>query len=284
MIAGMRPVIETMDQHGVAEALAWAESEGWQPGLGDEASFFAADPAGFLRSVEGDRTVATISVVRGSESVAFVGLYIVAPEFRGQGFGKALWDEALSRFDGFTLGLDAVPAQVDTYASDGFVPAFGNARYSIDAEMLPDPDPAVEIVPASSVAFEDLAAFDGDHFLGPRPDFLRSWIAGEGRAAVVTVSEDGITGFAASRATSAGHRIGPVFTADPDLARNLILCLAKDMSGPVAIDIPQPNSAAVGLLEGFGMERSFETTRMYRGLAPELPLDEIFGITTLELG
>jgi hypothetical protein len=32
------------------------------------------------------------------------------------------------------------------------------------------------------------------------------------------------------------------------------------------------------------MTRSFETTRMYRGPEPHLPIDEIFGITTLELG
>jgi hypothetical protein len=28
----------------------------------------------------------------------------------------------------------------------------------------------------------------------------------------------------------------------------------------------------------------FETARMYRGAAPELPLGNIFGITTFELG
>lgn len=264
--------------------MAWAESEGWQPGLGDGLAFHAADPEGFFRAVAGGRTVATISVVRASDSVAFVGLYIVAPEFRGQGFGKALWDDTLSRFGGFTLGLDAVPEQVGTYASDGFVPAFGNARYSIDAGQLPGPDPEAPVSAASSVPFKDLVAFDGSHFIGARPDFLRHWIEGDDRRAVVTTAGNEITGFAASRPTPAGHRIGPVFASEPDIARHLILDLAADMEGPVAIDIPQPNQAAVDLLTGFGMERSFETTRMYRGAAPDLPLNRIFGITSLELG
>jgi hypothetical protein len=35
---------------------------------------------------------------------------------------------------------------------------------------------------------------------------------------------------------------------------------------------------------GPGMGRSFETARIYRGPAPELPLDRIIGITSLELG
>ncbi len=52
----------------------------------------------------------------------------------------------------------------------------------------------------------------------------------------------------------------------------------------MAVDVPQPNQAGVELLEGLGMERSFETARIYRGPAPELPLERIFGITSLELG
>lgn len=283
-MTGVKPVIEKMDLSGVEEAMAWAESEGWEPGLGDHIPFFAADPEGFFRTLEGGRTVATISVVRASDSVAFVGLYIVAPEFRGRGSGKSLWDDALSRFDRFTLGLDAVPAQVETYASDGFVPAFGNARYSTDAARLPSPDPAAGISPASSVPFEELVAFDGAHFIGPRPEFLKPWIEGEGRRAVIARVEGEITGFAASRPTSAGHRIGPVFASDQATARNLILDLAAGMNGTVALDIPQANQSAVDLLTGFGMKRSFETTRMYRGPAPALPLDRIYGITSLELG
>ena len=277
--------VEVMDLEGVREAVASAEAEGWEPGQGDADAFFAADPGGFFRSSIEGRTVATISVARGSDRVAFVGLYIVAPELRGQGLGRNLWDQVLGRFDGFTLGLDAVPEQVETYASAGFVPAYGNVRFSIEAGQLPQPGHSLPApASATTVAFDDLAAFDGSHFFGPRPGFLREWISGTGREAVITSDAGGLTGFAASRATSTGHRIGPVFAGSPETARNLILSLAAGMPGRVAVDVPQPNLAAVELFEALGATRSFETTRMYRGPAPELPLEQIFGITSLELG
>ncbi len=276
--------IEPMDLAGVTEAMAWAEAEGWQPGIADSKPFFAADPDGFHRGVVGDQTIATLSVVRGSPEVAFVGLYIVEPKSRGQGLGRRLWDEVLGRFDGTTLGLDAVPEQVATYASDDFEPAYGNARYSTDAGKLPAPDPTFEIIPATAVGFDALVGFDARHFFGPRAGFLKDWISGEGRESVVALDGGEIVGFAASRRTTVGHRIGPVFTASQDLARQLILTLSAGLAGPVAIDIPQPNSAALQLVDSLGMTRSFETTRMYRGPEPHLPLDEIFGITTLELG
>ncbi len=277
-------LIEPMDLAGVTEAMAWAESEGWQPGVSDAGPFFAADPEGFWRGRIGDQTIATISAVHGSPEVAFVGLYIVAPGFRGRGLGRRLWDETLGGLENTTLGLDAVPAQVATYATDGFVPAYGNARYSTDAEHLPAATPVTGLEPAASVDFDALVEFDSRHFFGPRPAFLEGWISGEGRDSVVALDGAEIVGFAASRTTTAGHRIGPVFTADADLARQMILSLATGLAGPVAIDIPQPNEAAMELVDSLGMSRSFETTRMYRGSPPELPLDHIFGITTLELG
>ncbi len=276
--------IEPMDLEGVTEAMAWAESEGWQPGTSDAGPFFAADPDGFFRGRIGDETVATISAVHGSPDVAFVGLYIVAAGFRGRGFGRRLWDDVLGRYEGVTLGLDAVPEQVATYASDGFVPAYGNARYSVEAGLLPAPDGDSGVVPAGSVDFDALVEFDARHFFGPRPAFLEGWMEGEGRNSVVALDGAGIAGFAASRRTTAGHRIGPVFTSEADLARQMILALADGLEGPVAVDIPQPNQAAMSLVDSLGMSRSFETTRMYRGEAPALPLDRIFGITTLELG
>ena len=273
-----------MDLAGVQSALGRAESEGWQPGLGDHRAFFAADPEGFFRSTLEHRTVATISVVRGSSDLAFVGLYIVAPEFRGRGFGKQLWDDALGHFDGFTLGLDAVPEQVETYASDGFTTIYGNAHFSAEASDLPEPDPDSSVRSAATVPFDDLVAFDGAHYFGPRPEFLREWIAGDGRRALAALDGNSITGFAASRPTSSGHRIGPFFANDPETARELILTLAANLSGPISVDAPEPNQDAFGLFTELGMKQSFPTTRMYRGPAPNLPLTRIYGITTLELG
>ncbi|MGB0121008.1 MAG: GNAT family N-acetyltransferase [Solirubrobacterales bacterium] len=276
--------IRNMDRDGVGEAVTWADREGWEPGLDDAAAFFEADREGFFSITDEGRTLAMISAVRCSPEVAFVGLYIVDPEFRGQGFGKHLWDEVVAKRDGMTLGLDAVPEQVGTYASDGFEVAYGNARYS--ADHLPAPEPSASLIrPAADFPFESLAGFDGQHCFGPRPAFLNEWIDGHNRNSLVSTNDSGeITGFAASRKSAAGTRIGPVFADDQVIARNLILTLASNSTGRIAVDVPQPNLAAVELVEGLGMARSFETSRMYRGPAPVLPLDRIFGITTLELG
>ncbi len=277
-------LIRSMSLEEVRKAVTWADREGWEPGLSDAEAFFAADPEGFFAAEVDGEAVATISAVRCSPGVIFLGFYIVDPEVRGTGLGKELFDRIVARLGGSTLGGDAVPEQVPNYETEGFEVAYWNARYS--SVDLPGPQGDIRrLGPVSGVDFDDLVGFDGRHCFGPRPDFLKLWIEGPGREALVATGEsDEITGFAASRRTSLGHRIGPVFAEDAGVAQELILALAARVEGRVAVDVPQPNRAAVDLLEGLGMSRSFETARIYKGPAPTLPLERIFGVTSLELG
>jgi GNAT superfamily N-acetyltransferase len=273
-----------LDLEGVEEAVRWAGAEGWEPGLTDATAFFAADPGGFFRADLDGGLAATLSAVTVSDSVAFVGFYIVRPELRGRGIGKALWDEVLAGFGNFTLAADAVPAQVPNYESDGFTVAYRNSRYAgevTDREFAPIAD---RIMPAVEVEFEQLVAFDAAHCFGPRPAFLEEWIEGEGREAVVAVNEGSISGFAASRRTGLGIRVGPVFASEAGVARALILSLARESAERIAVDVPMPNLLAIEMLTELGLTPEFETARIYRGGIPELPLDRVFGITSLELG
>jgi len=50
------------------------------------------------------------------------------------------------------------------------------------------------------------------------------------------------------------------------------------------LDVPEPNAEALALVGDRGMGKVFETARMYRGPAPRLELDRVFGVTTFELG
>jgi hypothetical protein len=59
---------------------------------------------------------------------------------------------------------------------------------------------------------------------------------------------------------------------------------APPAAASVFLDVPEPNQPALGLAARYGLTPAFETARMYRGAAPALPLDRIYGITSFELG
>ena len=120
--------IRPMRRDELDTALQWAAHEGWNPGLHDAACFHAADPQGFLVGLRGDEPIACISVVRYGASYGFLGLYIVAPEHRGQGHGWALWQAGMAHLGERAVGLDGVVAQQANYRRSGFVLAHRNVR------------------------------------------------------------------------------------------------------------------------------------------------------------
>ena len=94
-----------------------------------------------------------------------------------------------------------------------------------------------------------------------------------------------VQGYGVARGCRDGAKIGPLFANDPasaDLLFRQLVSVAG--SGPVALDTPEPNPEAITLARRYGLSPSFETARMYKGNAPDLPTDRTFGVTTFELG
>jgi len=265
-------------------ALDWAAREGWNPGVNDGKCFHAADPQGFLAGFMDERPVATISAVKYGTSFAFVGFYIVEPEFRGQGLGRRIWYTALEAVEGRVAGLDGVVAQQGFYARSGFVLAHRNVRWRGVAEQAVNAPGWVR--PASQVGYSALFAYDRELFGFDRDSFLRAWIGQESAIARVAVLDGEVKGLGIVRRCREGHKIGPLFADTPSLAEALFLSLTGQLP-PGALfflDIPEPNPEALALVNRHGMEPVFDTARMYRGKAPQLPLQRIFGITSFELG
>jgi hypothetical protein len=95
-----------------------------------------------------------------------------------------------------------------------------------------------------------------------------------------------LAGYGVLRACRCGYKIGPLFADSPELAQRLFLALRGSVpeGAEMFLDTPEVNPAALELVEWHGMNVVFETARMYKGKAPELPLDRLFGVTTFELG
>ena len=264
--------------------LEWARQEGWNPGLDDSLAFLEADPSGFFVGAVGEVPVGSISVVKYGESFAFLGLYIVHPDFRGEGYGKAIWETGISSAGDRTIGLDGVAAQQDNYRKAGFEPAYSTIRYGGVATTLPVS--ALAAHPVMDSRLEGLQRFDSAIFPQPRDAFLAAWCtARKGRRSAVVRKSGKIRGYGTIRRCYEGYKIGPLFANDADSAAALLAELIPEAKGAALfIDIPTENHEAVALAEGLGLRPVFETTRMYRGPAPATPLKHVFGVTTLELG
>ena len=268
--------IRTMTRADLRRALDQAAAEGWNPGLHDAEAFHAADPEGFLCSDH-----ASIAAIRTGADQGFIGLYIVRPESRGQGHGLAIWRAAMERLAGRNIGLDGVVAQQANYRRSGFRFCWNNARYRALSPRLPPQ--AHDTAPA--LPDDELVAFDAAHAGAPRPGFLRAWIETPGHRALVVREGGAVAGLGVRRPCREGSKIGPLFAASPAIAASLLAALGREAPpGPLILDLPDDHADAVALAEGCGMQKVFETARMYTGGPPPLRRKGIFAVTSFELG
>lgn len=265
----------------------WAAHEGWNPGLDDAASFAAADPQGFLIGLLDGQPAAVISAVRYGAGFAFVGCYIVAPPFRGRGFGWRIWQAAMDRLQGRSIGLDGVVAQQDNYRRSGFRLAHRNIRFAGKAGQISETLPeALSIETIRSQAFADVARYDRRFFADDRSAFLRAWIAQPRAEGLVVKRAGAIVGYGLLRPCHQGYKFGPLFADAPLFAEALFLRLGEAVpaGSEVYLDVPAINPDAVSLAERLGLTPVFETARMYTRSEPDISIARTYGITTFELG
>jgi len=273
-----------MTRKEVDIAIDWAAAEGWNPGFYDANCFYAADPNGFLIGLLGDEPIATISVVRYGDSFAFLGFYIVKPEYRGQGYGIQIWNAGLARLTGRNMGLDGVVAQQDNYKKSGFTLAYRNIRYQGTGGGYFST--ALEIVQLSTLSFDEICAYDKPFFPDNRAKFLKRWIDQPRSTALGIMQNRALAGYGVMRVCRSGYKIGPLFADSAVVAERLFLALKAHApeNAPLFLDTPEVNPAAVDLAKRHNMTPVFETARMYMGKSPDLPLNRLFGVTTFELG
>lgn len=273
--------IGTMSADEVRLALAWAADEGWNPGLSDAECFPAADPGGFLIGRIDGEPVSVVSLVQYG-TYAFLGLYIVAPKWRGRGLGWRTWEAAMDLAPNGIVGLDGVVDQQANYARSGFRLAHRSIRYG--GRPTTSAEGAAEVL--TSTDLDLVAAYDRPCFGADRRGFLARWVAIPGGCAVGVRSGGGLAGFGVVRPCQEGFKVGPLFADDAPVAEAILGRLVAH-AGPgatVFVDVPEPNTAAIALVQSLGLAPVFETARMYRGGDPGLPLARVFGITTFELG
>lgn len=274
--------LRTATREEVAELLDWAAAEGWNPGLDDAPAFFAADPQGFFVAVEDGRCVAGISVVNHSDSFAFLGLYIVRPDWRGRGLGLALWQHALRHAGARCIGLDGVPEQQANYARSGFVRTGRTVRYA--GTVPAEPAPALPL--ARSDDLPALIALEAAASGVEKSTYMARWFT-QSATRKTFVLRDGrrLSGCVTARACRSGAKIGPLIAPDMQSARALMASAATAFGPQIMIDVPESAAPLHTLCRTWGLTPGFETARMYLGTAPTPTLaSPFYAVTTLELG
>jgi GNAT superfamily N-acetyltransferase len=290
-------MIDQMTRPEAEQLFGWAAAEGWNPGLGDLDVAWDFDPQGFIAL---RKTGPTNSELVGGGAIlsyggrcGFMGLFIMRADHRRMGLGKLLWHERLRRLKARLhphawIAMDGVFDMAPFYSAGGFTYLHRDLRFQgvADATRLAS-NGAHKIISVAEVPQAQLLAYDESVFSQPRGKFLQRWLEVPGGHGVAIPGQTAgeLRGYAFMRPCVSGHKLGPVFAEDPVVARSLIRELLTRVPGQtVAMDIPEPNSAALEIVQELHWSQSFGCARMIHG--PLLPdnTSRTFGVTSFEFG
>lgn len=261
--------------------LSLAKEEGWNPGLCDAKPFFYTDPDGFFLGEIAGEKIGCISAVAYNGEFGFLGFYIVHPSYRGQGFGLQLWEHAIDYLGARCIGLDGVIAQQDNYKKSHFQLHYRNIRF----EGKDSGHSSKNLIHLQGIPLPTLLEYDMSVFGLSRELFLEHWLAMPNAYSLGKMSGEVLQGYGVIRRCSNGFKIGPLFAEDRAIAEEIYSALCAIAEGQaVFLDVPETNLQAMGLAAGRKMRKVFETARMYNRPPPKQRLNNIYGVTSFELG
>ncbi|MDD3574067.1 GNAT family N-acetyltransferase [Methanospirillum sp.] len=276
-------VIRNLKEDEIYVPIEWARLEGWNPGLHDGACHYPVDPEGWFCAEHEGEIIGVGVATNYDETFSFGGFYIVKKQYRHQGAGWEIFSAMLTHAGERNFGGDGVFEMQDKYTKAvGLQFAYRNIRW----QGIADGNEQHDLLPAKDIPFNQLLIYDSDHFPVTRQTFLEKWISQPESSALVKLdNHENIRGYGVIRRCFEGYKTGPLFAESPEIADEIFEGLMAQIPGEtIFLDTPEPNEAALRMARNKSMAKVFGTARMYTKKNPQLPIHEIFGVTTFELG
>jgi ribosomal protein S18 acetylase RimI-like enzyme len=241
---------------------------GWNQTREDWQRFLAMEPEGcFLAQWDG-AAAGTAVTLRYASELAWIGMVLVEPEYRGRGIGRALLEHCvvwLQRRGVRCIKLDATPLGKRLYDGLGFRDEWTLARWEHAGLQATKPDEGRhrlwQVSDGERCAAPDVAAF------GVARDRLVEALARQSRLGLVSKTAQGhIAAYGFIRNGARAAYLGPIVAESDEIGLPLVQALlASSLGEPVFWDIPDANTAAVDWARRQGFTRQRALMRMYLG-------------------
>jgi len=271
----MSDLVRRLRHEDIPAALRLKDAAGWNQTAQDWVSVLELEPEGcFCLESAGELAATATSVCYGTD-LAWIGMVLTAPEFRGRGFARRLMEHTLAFLRGREITwikLDATDMGRPLYAALGFAEESPIERWRGQASASPRgrsslspvfPEIQVGIVgqvgnlrPIGNRPFDFDPALDRQAFGADRTALLRRLAQAE---------SESIPGqaFAMARPGTKATYFGPAVARTVDAARTLLRnFLSRHAGEPVFWDLLPENHNALNLAREFGFEPVRRLSRM----------------------
>ena len=274
-------------------------AEGWSGMLHFWPIIYAVDQNGYYMLLQNNKKIASISMVSyPGIKFAYVGMFIVDKKFRGQGFGKMLFEKILNHTltnRGITtIGLNCYEAMSPLYRRLGFETHTVDGIWKLTGFNV-KPIDTIQLSTLSTPMLSKLIAYDATVFSTTRGEFLRGMVLKPNTVSVFAEEGNQIQGYGimsqrdpAQPEAAISYRIGPLYANNKEIANELLQRLVAAVNllpeQAVYLEAPDNNIDALEILMQFGFKRVASMDKMYLGTPPKVAEAKIFGYTSLAFG
>jgi GNAT superfamily N-acetyltransferase len=252
------------------EAGALVREANWNQVAADWRIFLALGRVYAAQTATG-RIVATTATLPYGGRFAWIGMVLVAGEYRRRGVATKLMRQAMDELAAARLVpvLDATPDGHAVYQALGFQDSWGFHRLVRRerpgaAEAMPAPAD-VTIRPITDADWPALCAYDAAVF-GAKRNAVLAGLRGRLPAAELIAERDGrIAGLLLGRDGRIAAQIGPLIAEDDAIARALLARAIDLLEGPLFVDLADAKTGARSWLEARGFSAVRPLTRMLYG-------------------
>jgi GNAT superfamily N-acetyltransferase len=259
-------LLRPSDRHDLLSLVAVA---GWNQTAQDWDRFFILEPQGLFGFEAEGHIVASATTIRYGSDLAWIGMVLTHPEYRGQGIARRLLNQAIDYAEDLPCGLDATDMGRPLYASLGFTDLCPIERW---------------IRPAGPVALR------GKTSTSKWDTLLDRAVVQHDRTALTSLLGETGASYKGSHALGRNGRIaayfGPCIASSLESAERIAAqIVAHYQNTPVYWDLFPSNTAATAAANALGFTPQRRLFRMMRN-APGWPQPDprIYAIAGFEFG
>ena len=258
-------LIRRMTNGDLPLGLRLSAQAGWNQTEADWRRFLWLEPEGcFVAEWAGEPVATTAAFVFGS--VGWIAMVLVDEAFRHRGIATQLVERALKYLDGRgvqTVRLDATPLGQPVYQRLGFLAEYDLIRMHGTAAPT---SVETSVSPLSEERLGAVCELDGSVTGTPRGRLIRRLYAECPHKAMAMFDDETAVCYAFWRAGRRARHLGPAAAVSIANGIALLTCIwARCQAGPVFIDLPVDNRAAMEWVVARGFVAQREFTRMYLG-------------------
>ena len=255
-----------MNVTDIGSAMQLSTAEGWNQTETDW-KLFLQSPGNICLVAEKDKKVAgTTTAINYSNQIAWIGMVLVAKDYRGQGISKSLLANILEALKFVkTIKLDATAEGQRVYRQFDFKEEYIISRMVATSvkNLAIVHDLSVQLIRSNDI--NEMIALDEVVFGANRAQLIRSLVNEFPDKAYLLKKDTEATGFALGRIGIKYHHIGPVVAKNMHDAKRLIAKALRDLDNqPVVVDVPADKQDMIRWLNTIGFAGQRDFVRMFR--------------------